>query len=68
MRCCGAGLCAESLGEWLRRNGQEVEMGYEDGVQGVQHVRRGRKLWVRMNTHTCPVCRRAVQSVRRGLV
>lgn len=68
MRCCGAGLCAESLGEWLRRNRQQVEMGYEDGVQGVQHVRRGRKLWVRMNTHTCPVCRHPVQSTRRALV
>jgi hypothetical protein len=68
MRCCGARMCAESLGEWLRRNTQWIEMGYEDGVQGVQHVRRGRKLWARMNTHTCPVCRRAVQSVRRGLI
>merc|ERR1712046_278212 len=28
-----------------------IEMGYEDGVQHVQHVWRGRKLWVRMNTH-----------------
>jgi hypothetical protein len=68
MRCCGAGICPRCLGEWLRRKDQWVEMGYEDGVQGVQHVRRGRKLWVRMNTHKCPMCRCVVESVGRALL
>ena len=68
MRCCGESMCAQCLQEWLRRNGQPVEVGYESGVQGVEHVRRGRKVTVPMNTHACPVCRRAVESVRRGLV
>ena len=69
-------MCAQwpvPFQEWLRRNGQPVETGYscmtyESGVQGVEHVRRGRKVTVPMNTHVCPVCRRAVESVRRGLV
>ena len=64
MHCCGEGMCARCLGEWLRRKDQWVEMGYEDGVQGVQRVRRGRKLWVRK----CPICRRVVESVRRALL
>ena len=68
MRCCGEGMCARCLSEWLRRKDQWVEMGYEDDVQGVQHVRRGRKLWVRMNTHTCPMCRAVIESARRALV
>ena len=33
----------------------------------VEHVRRGRKIMYRMNTHRCPTCDRAVQSVRRAL-
>ena len=68
MRCCGEGMCARCLGEWLRRKDQWIQMGYEDGVQGVHHVRRGRMLWVRRNTHTCPMCRSVVESVRRALV
>ena len=68
MRCCGAGMCVRCLREWLQRKGQSVRIWYEDGVQGVQHVRHGRKLWTTMNTHRCPVCCHAVESVRRALV
>lgn len=67
MRCCGAGMCARDLNAWLRNHGKMDEKGYEDGVQGVEHVRRGRKIMYRMNTHRCPTCDRAVQSVRRAL-
>ena len=66
MRCCGAVMRARCLREWLQRKGQSVRIWYEDGVQGVQHVRHGRKLWTTMNTHRCPVCCHAVESVRRA--
>ena len=42
MKCCGAGMCESCLGEWFGRKGQRADPGYEDGVQGVSHVRRGR--------------------------
>ena len=42
MKCCGAGICESCLGEWFGRKGQRADPGYEDGVQGVSHVRRGR--------------------------
>ena len=68
MRCCGQGVCARCLGEWLRRHNDPVDTGYTDGVQGVNRVRRGRKLWVPLSTHSCPWCRQPVHSVRRALV
>ena len=68
MRCCGQGVCARCLGEWLRRHNDPVDTGYTDGVHGVNRVRRGRKLWVPLSTHSCPWCRQPVHSVRRALV
>ena len=67
MRCCGVGVCARCLGSWLQLHNHQVDTGYTDGVQGVNHVRRGRKLQVPMQTHNCPWCRRPVHSVRRAL-
>ena len=42
MKCCGHGFCEPCLEEWFGRKGQRADPGYEDGVQGVSHVRRGR--------------------------
>ena len=67
-RCCGNWVCPGCLEVWLGCNGDEVEVGYEDGVQGVEHVRRDRKIMVIMNTHTCPMCRESVERVGRSLV
>ena len=41
--------------------------GIQMGCKAVNHVRRGRKLQVPMQTHNCPWCRRPVHSVRRAL-
>ena len=81
MRCCSQGMCAACLRVWLRRNGQRQDMGYGDGASSVpvdgdaskgahidRRVRDGRRYTKKIKTHHCPLCRRPVESVRRGLV
>ena len=78
MRCCGHACCAACLCEWLRRNGQETDVGYGDAdyyaaVDGESEMRacrgqyRGRVIRVPMDTHRCPWCHARVESVRRAL-
>ena len=77
MRCCSARVCAECLGGWLRRHGEEIEVGYTDGISredgrepshttGWARPNPGRMLTVRLNTHRCPFCREKCESVRRA--
>ena len=70
MRCCGRPMCAACLGEWLRRNGQPTEVGYDDAafyvpVHGESEMRAcrahavggqytGRAIRIPMDTHRCP--------------
>lgn len=66
MNCCSGCACTHCLRKWLGKNNACVDVGYESGVQGVTHVRRGRKVKVPMPTHKCPFCRTPVQSVLRA--
>ena len=62
MRCCAQYMHESCLRNWLQEgarkpNGGRMPTGYEDGVQGVDHVRHGRRVWTeRVDTHRCPLC------------